>query len=1110
MQVNNSVSAPCPRTQGIECFHRNDFLGALACFEQSLSIHPGDRELYNYQARTLERLGRLEESLICIDQCLALEPNNLAELCNRALVLTKLSRRVEALAAFDAVLVVQPNHLAAHIKRAYLLHQLDRRDEALLSAERAVSLAPTNLGALNTRGMIFDDRGRPQEALADFQAILALNPDYSEAITNRGILYARAGQFKEALACYDKSLSINPHQPNAFYNRAVVRMVLGDWIQGLQEFEWRWKLFPHEAARLTRLAPLWSGQEDLVGKTILLHHEQGYGDTLQFCRYAAGVMKQGARVIMAMPASLARIMKTLPGSPQIVSEGDAVPRHDYHCPLMSLPRVFGTTPDNVPASIPYLWADPRDVSHWSAQLGERMRPRVGLVWSGRRYPPINYARDMTLDAVRPLFSLNADFICLHTELSDRERSQLAALSNVTWLGDKLEDFAATAALVENLDLVITVDSAVAHLAGALGKPVWLMNRYASCWRWLLVRTDSPWYPTLRLFRQSTVGDWAGVVHAVLQAGAAFMHEDEVKRSSQTERNLLGMLQEALGQHNRGEFTQAIAAYRRILEKSADQFDTLHYLGVALAQVGRHQEALEPLTHALKIQPDNAVVHNHYGNALAGLSRYGDAIVSYESALACQGALADSHYNCGVAFMELGRHDRALACYTKAIEWDPQYAQAHNNQGNIFAELGHTSDALVAYQRAIDARPLFVDPWINRSHLLRRLHRYEDALMSSEGAITCGPRHPEAHNSHGACLAQMGRYTEALASYQRAIELNPLLVEPRWNLGLIQLTCGNFRQGWALHESRWDVKSLKLPQRFSQKPAWLGVEPVGGKVLLVHAEQGYGDTVQFCRYATVLADRGAQVILSVPDTLKSLLASVPGIHGIVSQQNAAPFDFQTSLMSLPLALGTELVDIPAPARYLHAEPSVIAKWANRLGARSTVARVGLAWSGRPTHANDQNRSIALKDLLPITRADIQWISLQKDIRATDEANLANALHVLRLGEELSDFADTAALIENLDLVITVDTVIAHLAGALGKPVWILLPHVADWRWLLDRTDSPWYPSARLYRQSTRGDWTSVIERVMVQLHREFNDQPVAAKSLNGTGAARRSRARPRKQ
>jgi tetratricopeptide (TPR) repeat protein len=1081
------------RAEGIRFFHSKDYSRALASIEEFLEVDAGDHDILNVKAQVLDSLGRSAEALSCVDRCLQFEPNNAGDLGNRALLLTKLMRLEEALSCCEQILAMEPKRIDILIKRAQLLHNLHRRDDALQCAHQAVALGPTDLTALNMRGMILDEMGRRDDALADFVAVLTIDPTYSAALTNRGIIHGRGGQFREALACYDQSLSIDPHQANAIYNRAVVRLVLGDWRQGFADFESRWHLFPHEARRLTRLAPVWTGREDLSKKTILLHHEQGFGDTLQFARYAGLVKELGPRVILAVPAGLKTLMETLAGSPQIVSEGEPIPVHDYHCPLMSLPLAFGTTPNNVPAPIPYLRADPASSQRWAERLGKGKRPRIGVVWSGRQFPPINHARDMSFKTLRPLFSLDAEFVCLHTEVHDEERIAVAATANLFWLGQELKDFADTAALVESLDLVISVDSAVAHLAGALGKPIWLMNRYASCWRWLLDRTDSPWYPTMRVFRQQSLGDWAGVVQEVLCEAKLFVDGRDGRRQNRNSSLGAGTrpqaetskaLQQALDQHNRGELVAAMYSYRCILDVDSKQFEALHYLGIALAQSGRYQEALTPLSKALQIQPANGAVHNHFGNALAGLSRYAEAIESYERAIECNSEFADAHYNCGVAWMEAGRQDLAIQCYSKAITLAPLYAQAHNNRGSILADLGDTAEALLAYQRAIKANPLFADSLINRSNLLRRLHRYEEAVEGAERAIQCAPLSADAHNARGAALADMGKHLEAQESYQRSIAIDPTHAEAHWNSGLIKLAHGDFQTGWKLYEHRWEVKSLKLVRPSPNVALWTGTQSIDRKVILLHAEQGYGDTIQFCRFSEALAARGARVILSVPESLRTLLTCVPGVDRVVAQGSAPPVDLQCSLMSLPGALKVDEKALAHSVPYFRAEKSSIKKWADRLDPRNKAARIGLAWAGRLTHANDFNRSIPLQILLPITRYQCEWISLQKEVRATDEAWLAAAPEIARLGEEITDFADAAALIENLDLVITVDTAIAHLAGAMGKPVWILLPHVADWRWLRDREDSPWYPSARLFRQSARADWTSVMDRIVFSLQHEF--------------------------
>lgn len=509
--------------QALQLFGLKQWEKSLRFFDQVAELRPGDAQIHNYRARACESLERHEDALLCLDQALAIDPSNTADLRNRAIVLTKLGRLSEAVGAYDAALRGRKDNSDLLVRRAMVLNQVDRREEALVDAERAASLRPNDLEILNALVIILDNLGRYIDALKIIDRMLGLDRNYLDAINNSGMLLARLGRFKEALACYDRSLAQRSDQAQAFYNRSLIRLALGDWIRGFQEFESRWETIPLKAARLQGLGPLWlGGDEDLLGKTLLVYHEQGYGDTLQCVRYVPLLAKRGAKIILAVPPALALLMRSLEGVADICIGDRPFPHHDYQCPLMSLPLAFRTTPDTVPVPAPYLRAIDSKVAQWKHRLGTQDGARIGLAWSGRRYAPINYPRDVALAALRPLLSLDAHFISLQKEIDAPDRSVLQQFPNLCTFDEALEDFADTAALIENVDLVIAVDSAVAHLAGALGKPVWLLNRYAACWRWLQEGVESPWYPTLRQFRQSTVGDWTSVVTEVTRAASSFI------------------------------------------------------------------------------------------------------------------------------------------------------------------------------------------------------------------------------------------------------------------------------------------------------------------------------------------------------------------------------------------------------------------------------------------------------------------------------------------------------------------------------------------------------------------------------------------------------------
>jgi tetratricopeptide (TPR) repeat protein len=362
-----------------------------------------------------------------------------------------------------------------------------------------------------------------------------------------------------------------------------------------------------------------------------------------------------------------------------------------------------------------------------------------------------------------------------------------------------------------------------------------------------------------------------------------------------------------------------------------------------------------------------------------------------------------------------------------------------------------------------------------------LGRLDEALASLDTALTLRPDYVEALNSRGVVLKELRRLDEALASFERAVALEPDHADAHLNEALLRLLMGDFERGWPQNEWRWQDAAfgvpkphVRLPRRDFTQPQWRGSEALYGKTILLHSEQGFGDTIQFCRYARMVATRGARVILEVEEPLRQLMSGVSGVWYCAAKGETLPdFDLHCPLLSLPLAFGTRLETIPTATPYLRAGADE-RDWEARLPPGDRP-RIGLAWSGNPHHRNDARRSIPLDALAPLFDFDATFVSLQRDVREGDAAALEES-RILDLGGELADFADTAALMSRLDLVITVDTSVAHLAGALGRRSWILLPFVPDWRWLIDRDDSPWYPTARLFRQADTREWPSVVARV----------------------------------
>jgi len=538
--------------QGIACIGRGDHTGALRCFDAIAAIQPAHLGALQGRGLALTSLNRFDEAADCFAAALLIAPDNRHALFGRGFALAKLQRFVEAAPCFVRILAVEPDHFDALLCLGIALRSLHRYREAELCLARVLQLDGEHLAALLNRGLALGNLERHREALECFERILSIDPRHAKAMLNRSValgrlelheealtcaeqavlldpddagVHAQKGfelaslnRHEEALPCLEQARAIDPDHADALEHRGFVCLALGMLGEGFRARESRWRVPPLKGTGLNTTAPLWLGDADLAGCRILLQHEQGFGDTLQFVRYAPLLAQRGAEVILRVPAALASLLAGIPGVARVVAEPALAPAHDCYCPMMSLPLAFGTDMDSIPASVPYLQAEPALIAGWRRRFdAAARRPRIGVAWAGRQYGRISSPRDMPLRALLPLFELDADFVCLQKEIPAADRALLDSLPRLLRFGETLRDFADTAALIDALDLVIAVDTAVVHLAGALGRPVWIMNRFASCWRWLRHRPDSPWYPGARLFRQSAAGDWEDVVARVRRA-----------------------------------------------------------------------------------------------------------------------------------------------------------------------------------------------------------------------------------------------------------------------------------------------------------------------------------------------------------------------------------------------------------------------------------------------------------------------------------------------------------------------------------------------------------------------------------------------------------------
>jgi tetratricopeptide (TPR) repeat protein len=530
-----------------------------------------------------------------------------------------------------------------------------------------------------------------------------------------------------------------------------------------------------------------------------------------------------------------------------------------------------------------------------------------------------------------------------------------------------------------------------------------------------------------------------------------------------------------------EFDHAVEWASRAIRGEAKP-SYLSTLGTALSKLGRREEALQVFDKAVQLKPDDADLWYQLGSALIEAQRSDEALLCFRHAIELNPAHGEAAYKAGVFLKEQGRFDEALVYLDRSAAAEPEHAPTFAMRGFVRANLKKYQDAIGDYETAIRLDPEHAEACSNLGNAFRDLGQPERALSWYDRALALEPNIVNATN-RALILTELGRFFEARAAYQYAMGIDPNNPSLLWNLALFQLWLGDFEAGWRGREARWNVPGIAKGYPKLDTPMWIGEESIAGKTVAVCQDEGIGDVIQFVRYVPKLAARGARVILVVNKELCPLLSGLRGVsHCLPKSQGMVvpPFDFHVAIDSLPFAFGTRLDSIPLGRDYLPPpEARLVQAWEDRLGPHEKL-RVGLVWSGNPRHSNDRNRSLPLRSLAPFLDVDAQFVSLQKGPRPEDAETLRERKEIVDHTAQLTDFAETAALVSCLDVVITVDTSVAHLAGALGRATWLLLPYVADWRWLLNRDDSPWYPTVRLFRQSETRDYGSVVERVREEL------------------------------
>lgn len=519
-------------------------------------------------------------------------------------------------------------------------------------------------------------------------------------------------------------------------------------------------------------------------------------------------------------------------------------------------------------------------------------------------------------------------------------------------------------------------------------------------------------------------------------------------------------------------------------RQAPKAEYLLSLATVLERQGRIEDARQHYNQALSLKPDDAGLWNHLSNLLWQLGRKDEAAQHLLQALKLKPDYWEAAHNCGMLLLELGRHTEAINCFDIAEKLNPASAALLQMRAVCLSAVNRFEEAQADYERSIALDPHLAETHNNLGLLHWRFDRLEQAFACFDRALALRPNFHAVLNNKAVVLLHLQLLDEAFATLRRSLAAAPDDAQTLFYLATLQLLTGDFEHGWLAREARWRLPSVGLVDRGFSQALWLGDQPLEGKTILLHSDEGLGDAIQFARYVPMVAALGAKVILEVEPPIQQLLGRITGVAACVGRSSPPAFDLHCPLGTLPLAFGTRLDTIPFARGYIPAPAAARVKaWQDRLEVRlgpRTRFRGGLVWAGNPDHKNDQNRSMALRTLAPLLNCGIQFVSLQKGIRDQDRAFLAERSDIVDLTDHLTDFSETAALMSCLDLVISVDTSVAHLAGALGLPVWTMLPFNPDWRWLLNRSDSPWYQSMRLFRQPERGDWASVVDDVRREL------------------------------
>ncbi len=994
---------------GLLCFKEAKFNDAEKYLKIAVELAPQNSIfLYNLAILQIE-LNHFEFAKSNLVKALKISPNNSEIMFNLGYLSDEEGNFEKAINFYKAAIDVNNNFDEAYFNLGNIYKQQSNWEEAKYNFGKAIFLNENHYKALNNLGYVYHKQCDYEKAIEYYLKSININDEYYDARLNYGASLLEIGQIDSSIEQYELILEKQPDNSEAHFNLAMAMLLQGNYEKGFEEYEHRIK------DKIIDERKIWEGEE-LNGKTILVHDEQGIGDTVQFIRYLYFVKSADTKVIFRCRESLIPLFKNSSLVDQVISFKETVNfEYDYEIQILSLPNVLKITAENIPSFDKYFNVDKERNNYWKERLNNSSKLKIGFAWKGNPKHKYDYKRSMPVRNFEQLLSLNDfEFYSLQLDITESELEFLSQFENVNILGNEIDNLKDTVALVNNLDFVLTVDTAFVHLAGALGKATFLLLSHIPDWRWLLNREDTPWYTSVKLFRQKSIGDWSSVFDEVQTqlANNNYFNDDGVSLKIK-----------AFEAHTEGKLEKAEIIYKELLKDNSDDVELNFWLGKLYFQQSKFSQAVIHLEKSFFIENGN----DEYRNALKD----------------CYIFLANN-------FISSKKFNEAEKVFEKLIQFDISDPDIFNNYGFILQSLQKFDDA---------------ETYISKALQIKRSSTYLAALANN--------------------FYFQGKFLKAVAYYEEALESDSENTSIRFHKGMLHLLLEDYEKGWNYYSYR--SYENEFVAKLNNKLMWDG-KSAKDKTLAVFAEQGFGDTIQFSRFLLELKNRFKKVLFFVQPELYNLFSDFSKEIEIYPFNNSsvanAEYDAYLPLLEFPRLLKIKTETIPADTPYLQPATNLINKWKNIVKSE-TKLKVGLVWRGNKKNVLNNRRFLELNDVIPLlnnTAAD--YFVMQYGLTDDEKQILSGFDNVKILGD--NSFEDWAAITSLLDLVITPDTYSAHLAGALDVNAFLLLNEPADWKWLLNRSDTPWYSTLKLFRKKISQSWQDCIEEVNAELSQLINN------------------------